>query len=213
MSTATYWEISDYNYKERLHYIKGSVHRHSQMVEEVETGIRVNLYRTRSEILSAKEVKGGQSASTWSLGGNVSSTLMCQATPGGTLASMLRQKLGQTPDGNTRLVMEEAGVPVSMGLKRNNPIKAEGWRFDDGECMVDTKGDCSNLRSRYMIRCQKCSKVPMDPKSNFRQPGALYIALYIRVKDSHYRCFIHIYRMGETTDFTCWWEEILSLLF
>ena len=91
---------SDYNHKERLHYIKGSVHRHSQMVEEVETGIRVNLYRTRSEILSAKEVKGGQSVSTWFLGGSVSNTLMCQATPGGTLAFMLLQKLGQTLDGN-----------------------------------------------------------------------------------------------------------------
>ena len=46
--------------------------------------------------------------------------------------------------------------------------------------MVDTKGDCSNMRSIYMIRCQKCSEdVPMDPKSDFRQPGAVQSHHYI----------------------------------
>ena len=53
------------------------------------------MYRTRSEILAAKEAKGGQSASISFLGGDVASTLVCQATPGGILLNLLRETLGK----------------------------------------------------------------------------------------------------------------------
>ena len=61
------------------------------MKTEVETGVRESMFRTRNQIASAKDLKGGISAATWFLGKEVEATITCQATPGSILAEMLRE--------------------------------------------------------------------------------------------------------------------------
>ena len=91
------------------------------MESEVSKGERDSMFRTRDEILKAKEAKGGLSAATWFLSGDRRSVVTCQATPGGTLAKMLRESIGKTNKGETRLVTEEGGIPVTLGLKVTDP--------------------------------------------------------------------------------------------
>ena len=69
--------------------IKGGISRHEEMQKEVDTGSRDSLYRTRDQIQSAKDIKGGIASSTWFLGGEVESVITCQVTPGGKLAEAL----------------------------------------------------------------------------------------------------------------------------
>ena len=41
--------------KERYYIVKGTKYCHSEMQEEVKSGIRMSMYRTRDEILEAKD--------------------------------------------------------------------------------------------------------------------------------------------------------------
>ena len=72
--------------KERYYVVKGAKYCHSEMQEEVKSGIRMSMYRTRDEILEAKDLKGGICSSTWLLEGEVESVITCQVTPGEILA-------------------------------------------------------------------------------------------------------------------------------
>ena len=86
--------LSGYSEKERYNNIKGAVTRHREMIREVETGERHSLYRTRDQILTAKDLKGGLSAASWFLGGETRSVISCHATPGGILADKIRKAVG-----------------------------------------------------------------------------------------------------------------------
>ena len=68
------------------------------MCDEVSSGMRTSLYRERNEIKRAKDLKGGISAASWFLGGNVKAVISCQATPGGMLADMIRKEIGITKE-------------------------------------------------------------------------------------------------------------------
>ena len=83
--------------------------------------------------------------------------ISCQVTPDDRLAEMLRKEIGITRDGQKRLVMEEGGIPVTLGLKVSNPIRTEGCQFGDRECLVK-KGDCSTMGCIYCITCNKCKE-------------------------------------------------------
>ena len=75
--------ISGYSEKERLNFIKGALTRHREMLDEVNRGERVLLFRERKHIEEAKDLKGGLSAASWYLGGQVKTTVSCQATQEG----------------------------------------------------------------------------------------------------------------------------------
>ena len=109
--------ISGYSARERLHFIKGALQRHKEMIAEVERGERTSLFRVREQIQEAKDAKGGLSAASWFLGGQVKATVTCQATPGGILADALRKAIGTTRDGQKRLTLEDGGAPVTIGLQ------------------------------------------------------------------------------------------------
>ena len=50
------------------------------------------------------------------LGGQVKSTISCQATPGGILASNIKEVLDKT-DVQIKPVLEDEGAPITLGLK------------------------------------------------------------------------------------------------
>ena len=58
----------------------------------------------REEIMRVKDPKGGISAATWFLGGEVETVIICQFTPGGKLAEQHRKVIEATKDDNRRLV-------------------------------------------------------------------------------------------------------------
>ena len=99
------------------------------MTAKVERGERESLYRKRDQIIQAKDTKGGLSAASWFLGGDVKSVITCQATPGSRLADMIRKEVGMSPDGSRNLVMEEGGIPLTMGLKKTDPRETQGCQF------------------------------------------------------------------------------------
>ena len=71
--------------------VKGAIQRHSEMLEEVRNGSRESIFRTKEEILKAKESKVSLSSVTWILGGDMEAVITCQVTPDGRLAEMLRK--------------------------------------------------------------------------------------------------------------------------
>ena len=154
--------ISGYTTRERYNNIKGATARHRQMMEEVHSGERESIYRRRAQIMEAKDLKGGLSAASWFLGGDVRAVLSCQATPGSVLADKIRKEVGTNKDGTRNLVMEEGGLPLTSGLKVLDPRKTEGCQFGDPECWV--QGDkCSSMGCVYCVTCNTC-KETLDPE-------------------------------------------------
>ena len=59
------------------------------------------------------------------------------------------------PDGGRTKVVEDGGVPISMGLKRRDPHKSDKCIYNE-DCMVDVKNDCGVMNTCYSITCNKC---------------------------------------------------------
>ena len=150
--------ISGYNHQERYNFIKGAIARHNEMLEEVKNGSRSSMFRSRNEILSAREAKGGLSASTWFLGGEVEAVITCQVTPGGKLADMLRKSVGTAKSGGRRLIQEEGGNPISLGLKQRDPFAPSTCRCGDMNCLARTGQDCGAMGAVYLITCTSCKQ-------------------------------------------------------
>ena len=100
----------------------------------------------------------------------------------------LQQKFGTTSEGKKRIVLEEGGEPVTIGLKRKNPFSTNGCKFGDNQCIVSPSSDCSAMGATYIIRCLSC-KQTVDPtlKENPKLPGQVRSAHYIGMT----ACSIH----------------------
>ena len=120
------------------------------------------MYRRRDQIVQAKDLKGGLCAASWFLGKDVKSVITCQATPGSKLAEKIRKEIGESPDGSCSIVMEEGGVPLTLGLKKTDPCPTDGCQFGDRECWVEGN-KCSSMGSIYCITCNTCKQV-LDPE-------------------------------------------------
>ena len=108
------------------------------------------------------------------------SVVTCQVTPGGKLANQVRKAIGTTKEGKKRLVQEEGGRPVTLGLKQANPFKKPGCAFDDEQCMVRDGEDCGTMMALYCIICKGC-KQELGPyiRENPSQPGGIHSSHYI----------------------------------
>ena len=159
--------------------VKVAIKRHEEMRKEVTDGSRQSLFRSRIEILKAKETKGGISAATWFLGGEVESVVTCQVTPGGKLAEELRKTIGTTKEGKRRLIQEEGGKPVHLGLKKSDPFAIPGCMYEDEKCFAKPGENCGSMGSIYTIQCKGC-KEELSPtvRENPTEPGG--------IKSSHY---------------------------
>ena len=89
-------------------------------------------------------MKGGLSAASWFLGGDVRPVITRQETLGSKLVEKVRKEVGVSWDGSRNIVMEEGGVPLTMGLKRTDPCETEGCQFGDPDCWVEGK-KCSTM--------------------------------------------------------------------
>ena len=171
--------VSGYSQHERYHMTKGAIQRHEEMLEEVRNGSRTSMYCSRDEIMKAKQSKGGLSPSTWFLGGDVEAVVTCQVTPGGNLASMLRKKVGVTKTGGKRIVQEEGGNPISLGLKKRDPFSTDNCRYGDNLCLSRPGQDCGAMGTIYLITCSQCkTELPPEVRENPGEKGG--------VKSSHY---------------------------
>ena len=113
-----------------------------------------------------KEDKPGNNSSTWFLTGQYTSVLNVPATPGGQLASLLRQKIGQTkaPDGGLTKIVEAGGCSISSGMSTSRP-EDNTCRYPT-KCMADGQVNCGQSKIVYQIECELCCKSsPVDQPS------------------------------------------------
>ena len=143
--------VSGYGQPIRQDILEGILLRDRQLRES--GGPR---YRTREEIEQHKAGRDDCFINTWFLRGTTTSVLEVQPTPGGVLASKVRDKLKGVvaPDGGTTLVVEGAGKSILAGLRQADPFLKNGCRFggDTGpdNCLIDTKQNCWQSRIVYM---------------------------------------------------------------
>ena len=115
-------------------------------------------YRNREQINYCHKISKGRYVDTWFLkGGNHTSVLNIQPTPGGKLAKMLRDGIGyhKAPDGGTTKIVEVGGEPISKGLFKADPFKGKGCPFP-AKCAVNEKGGCNRQRVIYELKCLLC---------------------------------------------------------
>ena len=88
----------------------------------------------------------------------MTSTLTITATPGSELQGAVKEALKKNPqaDGGRTMVLEDGGVPATLGLKIRDPFRQEECRFKDTKCRVDPKTDCSQQGRVYIITCNGC---------------------------------------------------------
>ena len=142
--------------------VAGAIKRYNEMIEK-ELKVEINFYRNRSQIQIHKRNKGVQNPSTWFLVGETTGVLTTLATPGAELKNAISKKIGQTygQDGGFTKVVEDGGIPISMGLKRRDPHKADKCIYNE-DCIVDdTKKDCAVMNTCYIIECNKCPDEPI----------------------------------------------------
>jgi hypothetical protein len=160
--------ISGYGPKYRFRILSGAITRHLQLLEDVKEKKIPSLYRTRAEMIRAKETKGGGStAATWFLKGGVTGTLEVTSTPKSALAGILTKllKVVTSPTGGRTKVVEGGGVPITRGLKLGNPFRKDGCAFKDPNCRVSPKVDCGKMGAVYAVTCDICGDVePTGPQ-------------------------------------------------
>ena len=64
-------------------------------------------------------------------------------------------------DGGRTLVLEDGGLPATLGLKIRDPFRQPGCTYKDPNCMVDPSLDCSQQDSVYIITCDGCQNAVM----------------------------------------------------
>ena len=137
------------------------------------------IFRVREQIQEAKDAKGGLSAASWFLGGQVKATISCQATPGGVLAERIKKAIGTAKDGQTRLVLEDGGAPITLGLKKKDPFEKKECKFGDPQCWIKD-GKCHKMSCIYNITCNTCQE-EVDPeiRQSHQEPGGTKTSHYI----------------------------------
>jgi hypothetical protein len=153
--------VSGYTAQYRHRILVGAILRHNKLLEDWHTGKIPSFYRTRKEMVEAKQSKGKSSAATWFLKGQVTGTLDVVATPNSVLATSLQKLLKGLPTstGGLTKVVEGGGVPITMGLKKANPFKLEGCAYKDPKCRVNPKVDCGKMGGCYAVTCDSCGDV------------------------------------------------------
>ena len=108
--------------------------------------------------MKTKVDKGGNYSSTWFLKGEITSTVTCTATPGSELQKLIKTGISEEKqaDGGKTLVLEDGGLPATLGLKVRDPFRIPGCTFKDPSCIVYESIDCSRQDSVHIITCNGC---------------------------------------------------------
>ena len=150
-------KLSGYNEYDRYHAISGAIRRVSAMKEEVKSGVRVSLFRSRQQIVESKRNKKDWT-NTWFLKGNTVGTISCPVTPGGVLRKTLNRQINRDRDSNL-LVIEDGGCPIYNGLRVRDPSRSNGCIFGDPLCIVDPSVQCDRTGIVYKIVCIACKSI------------------------------------------------------
>ena len=126
--------------------------RYREMRRKVEGGEIPSLNRKKEEILRMKIEKGGLTAGSWYLNGDIHKVITCQATPGVILAKSLKKNLNDNQSGKRILVTEDGGQPAVTALKKTDPFRDETCRFKDPSCIVEKGKDCALMGCIYYSR-------------------------------------------------------------
>ena len=84
--------------------------------------------------------------------------LTVTATLGLRLQGAVKEALGKLPqaDGCRTIVLEDRGIPATLGLKQRDPFRADGCSYGDPNCNPDPKIDCGQQDMVYVITCNGC---------------------------------------------------------
>ena len=90
--------------------------------------------------------------------------------------------------------MEEGGVPITAGLKKNDPFFSGGCRFGDSKCIVENGKDCATMQIIYEITCNACQVNVGERERCSRDPGGQEGKNYIgmTMTSSHCRMVSHL---------------------
>ena len=77
-------------------------------------------------------------------------------TPGSSLAKKVKDNIdGKTINNGMTKVIEMTGMPITAGIRRENPYKRPGCQYPT-KCPTDRKFDCSASNITYQLTCDKC---------------------------------------------------------
>ena len=193
--------ISGYSASERYRAIRGATMRYEEMKEKVRNGEIRSLNRKKEEIRASKTAKGGMTSSSWYLKGKTERVMYCQATPGGTLAAKLKKAVNEVANNDKKtLIVEEGGTPVLAFARKTDPFRKEQCRYEDDQCIVESKKDCATMGAVYEITCDSCQdpinlQVEVDPRS--RDPGQQNRYNYIGMTRTSVHCRMNGHLKGQ----------------
>ena len=149
--------ISGYSERYRFNIIKGVITRHKELLRQVKDKEIDSLYRNRDKIKEMKTQKGGNSNNTWFISKETNNILMTTATPNSKLSKELKEAIDKLPTvaGGRTKPIEKGGLPVSIGLKKKDPFRAEGCDFNDDNCPVQDSQSCSTMGTCYRVICER----------------------------------------------------------
>ena len=165
-------KISGYDAKYRAEIIKGIIQRANQIEIDIQNGNRMR-YRSRERIKSDKASKKGKFINTWFLRGNFTSVLNVFPTPGGELATILRENLKgkRAPDGGETLIVEMGGELLTNGLFKADPGFKATCPFDI-KCPVKPGVNCLINRVVYEVVCKLCAQMDESQGVGQEEEGA-----------------------------------------
>ena len=158
--------VSGYDLKYRYNLLKGIQQLYDSQECDIALGVR-DRFRSREQILAAKEQKIGKYPATWFLRGKNQNTLKVQATPDSALLRAMNSALGDkvcTEGGATKFV-ELGGKPVTTGLSGSVKFTANSGCIFPRKCNIDPEFDCRVARSVYCVECMDCSVDPTKQKT------------------------------------------------
>ena len=166
------------------------------MKRKVSEGEIPSLNRNKEEIIKTKAAKGGACAATWYLRWMTSKVVKCQSTPGGALTTRLKKTLNREGFKERIQVMEEGGLPISVGLRVNDPFYPGSCRYGDPKCIVENNKDCGQMRNVYEITCFNCQEAVIQEhgEQTSRLPGGQLGPNYIwmTATSAHCRMVAHL---------------------
>ena len=125
------------------------------MDDQVKSGT-INRYRNRQQLLQTKADRKGKNNNNLFIKADVRSTILIPPTPNGDLTNLVKEQLAtKRVNGGTTKVLQATGVPITSGLRRENPYKLQGCPYKD-QCAATPDTDCATTNITYRLKCTMC---------------------------------------------------------
>ena len=82
------------------------------------------------------------------------------------------------------MVIEDGGLPVTLGAKLRDPFRTPQCTYKDPQCIVDVRADCSQQAQVYICTCLGCSEEIISDMVNTgtiksNKPGGEFCPNYV----------------------------------